>query len=126
MSNGKIKIEIPDVDTASGLNLCDDDFDIYINSLRIFVSKIPASLEKLRIVSAETINNYAVCVHGVKGMSQYVGAEEVRKMALDLEKKAKASDIDGVLAENDKFILYTEKILSNINNWLITHDNSCK
>ena len=111
-------IEIPGVDSASGLNLCDGNMDIYLNSLRLYISSIPVSLEKMRSVSQETLADYAITVHSVKSMSQYIGAEEVRKTAKELEALAKSDDLAGVLAQNEAFIPYAQGIVADVQGWL--------
>jgi len=111
-------IEIAEVDANSGLELCDGNTEIYLNSLRLYLSSTPVALEKMRGVSQETLSTYAVTVHGVKSMSHYIGAEEARKTAKELEAMAKANDLAGVLAKNEAFIKYSEKIVDNVRNWL--------
>ena len=111
-------IEIPGLDTNSGLELCDGNEKIYINSLRLFVSSTPESLEKMRGVSGETLEKYSVVAHSVKSMSEYAGAEEVRKAAKELEALAKAGDLAGVLAKNEAFIKYAGGIVEGVRSWL--------
>jgi len=111
-------IEIPDVDAASGLDLCDGNMEIYIKSLRLYASSIPVSLEKMRGVSQETLADYAITVHSVKSMSEYIGAEEARKTAKQLEALAKSGDLAGVLAQNESFIKYAQGIVSGVQSWL--------
>ena len=118
MDNEKLTINIPGLNVESGLGLCDGDVPIYLNSLRLCVSNLPASLEKMRIVSAETLRDYSVLVHGAKGISAYIGAEDARKMAKDLEAKAKSGDLAGVLANNDAFIKHMGDLIVGIRNWL--------
>ena len=111
-------IEIPGIDAASGLDLCDGDMNIYLNALRLYVSSIPVSLEKMRGVSPETLADYAITVHSVKSMSQYIGAEEVRKTAKQLEVLAKNGNLAGILAQNDAFIQYAQGIVAGVQGWL--------
>jgi len=111
-------IKISGINTASGLELCDGDEEIYIRSLRLFVSNIPASLEKLKNVTAENLPGYAITVHGVKGISQYVGADEAVETAKKLEAKAKAGNLAEVVAANDAFLKYVQSLVDGIKNWL--------
>jgi HPt (histidine-containing phosphotransfer) domain-containing protein len=111
-------IEIPGLDTDSGLELCDGNEKIYVNSLHLFVSSTPESLEKMKTVSQETLENYSVVAHSVKSMSEYTGAEEVRKSAIELEALAKAGDLAGVLAKNEAFIKYAVDIVEGVRDWL--------
>ena len=111
-------IEIPGLDTASGMDLCDGDTNIYLNALRLYVSSIPASLEKMRGVSQETLGDYAITAHSVKSMSEYIGAEEARKTAKQLEALAKGGDWAGVLAQNETFLQYAQGIVGSVQSWL--------
>jgi len=113
-----MEIKISGINAAGGLELCDGDEEIYIRSLRLFVSNIPESLEVLKNVSAETLANYAIKVHGVKGISQYVGADEAVSTAKKLEAMAKAGNLAGVMADNDAFIKYVQKLVDNVKQWL--------
>jgi HPt (histidine-containing phosphotransfer) domain-containing protein len=111
-------IEIPGLDTASGLDLCDGDTNIYLNALRLYVASIPVSLEKMKGVSRETLADYAITAHSVKSMSEYIGAEEARQNAKQLEALAKSGDFDGVLALNEAFIPYAQGIVAGVQDWL--------
>ena len=117
-------IEIPEIDVNSGLELCDGDMGIYLNSLRLYVSSIPTSLEKMSGVSDGTLKDYSITVHGVKSMSEYIGAEEARKTAKQLEDLAKGGDLAGVLAQNEAFINYAQNIVAGVRNWLEKNDPS--
>ena len=119
-------IKIPGIDANSGLELCDGDMGIYLNSLRLYVSSIPASLEKMRGVSEKTLKDYSITVHSVKSMSEYVGAEEIRKTAKQLEALSKDGDLNGVLAKNEAFIKFAESIVGNIRNWLESKEQLTK
>ena len=123
MGNEQLVIEIPGINTKSGLDLCDGDLNIYLHSLRLYLSNMPVTLDKLRDVSVETLGNYAVSVHGAKGISEYIGAEDAKKMAKQLESMAKNGDLAGVLSQNEAFIKHSEGLIDSIRNWL--KQNSC-
>jgi hypothetical protein len=72
----------------------------------------------MRSVSAGTLAEYRVKVHGVKSTSESIGAMEARKMAAELEALAKAGDLSGVLAKNEELLRYVDKLLGNIRIWL--------
>jgi len=69
-------------------------------------------------VSEKTLKDYSVIVHEVKSMSQYIGAEETRKSAKQLEAMARDGDLAGVLTLNEAFIKHTKKIVDNVQKWL--------
>ena len=113
-----MKIEIPGLDVKKGLELYDDDEELYLIILRSYVKNTPDVLDKLRDVSSDTLGDYAITVHGIKGTSTNIGAEDLRKAALELELLAKAGDLAGVQAGNEAFIKKGEVLISDIRSWL--------
>jgi CheY-like chemotaxis protein len=111
-------IEIPGVDAERVMELYAGDFGIYLPVLRSYVSVIPDALDIMSRVSAETLPEYIVKVHGVKSTSDGIGAEEARKMAYELEMLAKAGDLSAVLAKNGALLQYVKELLANIRSWL--------
>jgi len=106
MSKEQVKVEIPGVRAEEGLNLCDDDFDIYLRSLHLFVTNVPETLIKMSAVTSETLHDYSVRAHGIKGISQYIGAEDVRIKAKKLEQMSKDGDFSGFTIHfNPRFML---------------------
>ena len=117
-------IEIPGVDAYSGLKICEGNLDFYLRILRLYVSNMPAVLEKIRNVSKETLRDYTINVHSLKSNSEYIGAEEARKTAKLLEETAKGGDLAGVQAQNEAFIKYVENLIDDIRSWLEKHEAS--
>jgi len=111
-------IEIPGLDTASGLDLCDGNVNIYLNSLRLFATGTPEDLEKMKDVTGETLEEYSVAAHSVKSMSRYIGADKLRETAKQMEALADAGDLAGVSAQNKDFLKYANSIVDNVKNWL--------
>ncbi|MDR2576167.1 MAG: hypothetical protein LBC52_06975 [Treponema sp.] len=113
---------IPGVDETIFNNLMDGDEELYISVLSLYIEKTPSVLSKLAAVTKETLAEYAVTVHGFKGACANICAEEARKMAYNLELKAKAGDWSGVQAGNTPFIKYVENILiPNLKDWYENH-----
>ena len=114
--------EIPGLDVKKGLGLYGGDTDIYIPILRSYAQNTPELLENLKNVSMESLPQYAINVHGLKGASASIGAEDIRKRGLDLELRSKAGDLSGVLELNDMFLRDTGILIENITNWLAQQD----
>jgi signal transduction histidine kinase/CheY-like chemotaxis protein len=117
-----VKIDIPGVDEKKIMEMYDGDFEIFLPVLRSYLSVIPDALEKMSHVTRETLPQYTVTVHGVKSTSDSIGAEEARKMALELEMAAKAGDFPLIQAKNGALIQYVKDLLSNIQKWLAKTD----
>ena len=111
-------IVIPGVDAEAGSFLYGGEMDIYLSVLRSFAGSIPAAIEKLRTVSAETLPQYATVVHGLKGSCASIGAEGVREKAYSQEMKSKAGDLNGVLADNEALLKQAEQLVKDIQSWL--------
>ena len=111
-------IEIPGIDVDKGLDLCDGDLDTYVRFLRRYVTSMPESLSKMRNVSEATLKDYTISAHGVKGISEIIGATDVIKTARQLEAMAKEGNLTGVLAQNEAFLKYAETIVAGIQSWL--------
>jgi len=115
-------ITIQGVDAVRGLSYYGGETEIYLSILRSFTVNAPKILDKLRIVSRETLSDYAISVHGLKGANANIGAETMRQAAANLEAKSRAEDLDGVLAENNQFIKDMETLVANIKTWLEQHN----
>ena len=113
-----MKIEIPGVDTEKGMDLYDDDEDLYLIVLRSFATNTPGVLDKLRIVTKENLAEYAATIHGMKGTSTTIGAETLRSAALKLETFAKAGDFEGVIDGNEAFLNQATALVNDIKAWL--------
>jgi PAS domain S-box-containing protein len=116
-------IEIPGVDTKKGLSLYAGDTDIYLSLLRSYIANTPGVLEKLRSVTAETLSDYVISVHGLKGTSAGIGAEGIRAAALELEARSRAGDLDFVLAHNGDLIADAYVSVDNIKAWIQNYDS---
>ncbi|MCL2791908.1 MAG: hypothetical protein FWD87_02345 [Spirochaetaceae bacterium] len=121
-----MEIKIPGIDVDKGLELYEGDTNMYLRFLRLYVTKMPEALAKLRNVSENTLKDYVISIHGAKGISDVIGAEEARKTAKQLEAMAKEGDLAGVLAQNNAFISYAENLVDNIRSWLEKYDASNK
>lgn len=118
MSNESTKITIPDIDSESGLRLCDDDINIYTQSLRLFTTNIPETLDKIRNVTESNLRDYTARVHGIKGISVYIGAAKAVEAAREMEEMGKKGNLAGILERNEGFIKGIEALIENIKTWL--------
>jgi CheY-like chemotaxis protein len=115
-------LEIPGIDTEKVMDLYAGDLEIYLPVLRSYLSVIPDALDIMSRVCAENLPEYVVKVHGVKSTSDGIGAEEARKMALELEMLGKAGNLSAVLEKNGALLQYVKNLLINIQNWLAKID----
>ena len=111
-------IKILGIDKEKGLSLYGNDLELYLSVLRSYVANTPAVIDSLRHVTKEALSVYAANVHGLKGSSGSIGAEEVRMKAASLEVAAKAGNMTEVLAENEILIKDTVALVAAIQGWL--------
>jgi CheY-like chemotaxis protein len=88
--------------------------EAYLEVLRSYAAETVQLLEKLRVVTGETLADYAVTVHGIKGSSNGICALELGQRAQVLETAAKAGDFDFVADHNGPFLETAGELLSNI------------
>jgi len=86
----------------------------YMDILRSWCKHTPALLEKLKNITSENLPEYSITVHGIKGSSYGIFANEIGKMAQELEGFAKAGDFASVQKKNADFIAMTESALQEL------------
>ncbi|MCL2557050.1 MAG: Hpt domain-containing protein [Treponema sp.] len=79
---------------------------IYCEVLRVWCKHIQTSVEKLRrlaqaIEEGDNLNEYVIAVHGLKGSSYGICADEIGKRAGALESAGRRGDVAFVLANNE-------------------------
>ncbi|MCL2009380.1 MAG: ATP-binding protein [Synergistaceae bacterium] len=85
--------------------------DAYLGVIRSYATHTPALLDKLRFVSEESLKDYAVTIHGIKGSSYGISAKKVGKLAEALEDAAKDGNFTAVMRDNGPFIKEAEALL---------------
>jgi PAS domain S-box-containing protein len=105
--------EVAGLDLEGGLARYGGE-ETYLGILRSYAVHTPELLERLRSLSRETLGDYAVTVHGIKGASLGICAGETGKQAEKLEAAAKAGDYGRVERDNGGFIEKTESLLTRI------------
>jgi HPt (histidine-containing phosphotransfer) domain-containing protein len=110
-------IEISGIDVQKGLQLFEDDEEIYLKVLQSYAANTPETLKILRDVSAETLPKYLIKIHGLRGTSANIGAECMKQKAKEIETIAKAGDLESLKEKNEPFVKEMEQLLQNINDW---------
>ncbi|MCL1823219.1 MAG: ATP-binding protein [Oscillospiraceae bacterium] len=105
---------ISGLNAAQGLNVFEDDEDDYISALRSFIKSASGIIEKLKDVKKDNLSEYVINVHGLKSVSAWICAEEIREKALELELLAKEGDLSGVLERNGAFLNKVVEFISEL------------
>jgi signal transduction histidine kinase/DNA-binding NarL/FixJ family response regulator/HPt (histidine-containing phosphotransfer) domain-containing protein len=87
----------------------------FIPVLTSFTVHIPAQLLEMADNLQNSLPDYAIKVHGLKGACNNICAKEAAALAFELEKAAKAGDIDFVRANHGAFEKTLNTLLENLN-----------
>jgi HPt (histidine-containing phosphotransfer) domain-containing protein len=101
------------MDFAAGIKRYGSE-EIYLRILRSYLTHSPGLLDRLRSPARETLPDYTVTVHGLKGASYGICADAIGKAAEELEFAAKAGEYEKVEAKNAAFIAKVEASLEQL------------
>jgi PAS domain S-box-containing protein len=87
---------------------------IYVSVLDSYVKSTGELLDGLRHFDKNSLGDYATTIHGIKGASLGVCANEVGAMAEALESAAKSGDVRFLETMNAAFLDTAEKLLSEL------------
>jgi len=76
------------LDVEKGIQRFGGDRESYMQILRSFTASARSLLTSVRGVTEDNLANYAINVHGIKGSSRSIFADNTGNMAEDLEKAA--------------------------------------
>jgi HPt (histidine-containing phosphotransfer) domain-containing protein len=102
------------IDLAAGKERYNNDA-AFLEVIRSYCVHTPALLEKIRGFSEEGLDQYAIAVHGLKGSSYSICADEAGNYAAVLETAARAGDIETIKAKNGGLVNTVEILLSGLN-----------
>jgi signal transduction histidine kinase/CheY-like chemotaxis protein len=88
--------------------------DVYLKILRSYIDTTQSLLGQLHLVDRDTLEDYAIRVHGIKGSSRGIGAFNVGDIAEALEHAAKAGDMDFISKNNKSLINAAGLLILNI------------
>ena len=114
-----LKEDIPGLDMDRGIAHFGFSEEAYYKVLQSYVKNTRSLLDIIKDVSMETLEKYGVTVHGIKGSSRGVFAKKVANEAEALENAAVSGQIDYITANNDRFLVMIEKLLSDIEGALV-------
>ena len=106
--------EIAGLDITKGLEQFNGEEKTYLKLLRSYASSVGSMLDAIETVNEDKINDYKIKVHGIKGTSLDIFAEQVGKDARDLEEAAKAGNIGFINNNNPTFLKTARKLVSDI------------
>ena len=110
---------IDGIDIAKGVEHFGNDEDTYYEVLRSFAVNTPQLLEASKGVNEYNLSDYAIIVHGIKGSSRGIFANDFGDIAETLEMAAKGGDIKYVRKNNPLFLEAGWNLLADIDKFLV-------
>ena len=107
-------LTIEGIDIQAGKKRYPDD--TYIDVLQAYNKHIPPLLDVLR--RRETIEEYITTVHGIKGASFGICADDIARQAAALEAAGRSGDTQFIDTNNGPFIETVSSILQQLNDFL--------
>lgn len=109
---------MPEIDCAEGIKNIGGSLEKYNELLQIYYTEMSQILEILPELANENLEQFKIKIHGVKGSSRNVGAEQVSKHALQLEEWAKAGKQEEILSQLDLFLKELDGVMVRIASYL--------
>jgi signal transduction histidine kinase/DNA-binding response OmpR family regulator/HPt (histidine-containing phosphotransfer) domain-containing protein len=109
-------VRVDGLDAEKGMERFGGDGRAYMESLRSYVAHTPELLDAAR--NTERLGDYAITVHGIKGSSRGISADDIGQKAEELEHAAKAGKIDLVTEKNGSFLLAAELFIADLSGLL--------
>jgi len=123
-SNSLLSVkEIKGLDITKGLERFDGDEKIYLKLLRSYAVSVSSMLDAIENITGEkpessSLADYKVKIHGIKGTSFDIFADQIGKDAASLEDAAKRNDINYINNNNPAFMDCARKLVSDIEKML--------
>ncbi|MDR0465135.1 MAG: hypothetical protein LBG94_08505, partial [Treponema sp.] len=116
--------EIKGLDISKGLERFDGDEKIYLKLLHSYAISVGSMLDTIESIcekklqpqteSDTSLADYKVKVHGIKGTSFDIFADQIGKDAASLEDAAKRSDVSFINDNTPAFLVSARKLVSDI------------
>jgi len=104
---------IPGLNISVGLAFFQNDPNSYLSVLRSFIKYTPTKIDVIKNADSD-LGAYRIAVHGLKGTSKGIGAEELGERAEKMEKAAAVGDLGFIRANGLAFIETAEKLVADI------------
>jgi CheY-like chemotaxis protein len=114
------------LDIVRGIDRYEGDEETYLKILRSYAASVRSMLGLIKTVSEDGLAGYKVKVHGIKGASYDIFAEQIGQKAEALEHAASAGDLGFISEHNPPFLEAAGKFIDDISKLLsaIGSDNT--
>lgn len=95
-----------------------DDREIALIVIETFLSDAPDQLQKLQTsLDTNHVKNAEITAHAIKGAAANISAPEVREIAFEMEKSAKAGMLDAVRVQMDPLRKAIAELTVKLQEW---------
>lgn len=116
--NLPIKSLMPEIDCAQGIKNIGGSLEKYNDLLQVYYKEMSQILEVLSDLAEEDLEQFKIKVHGIKGSSRNIGAQQLSNSALQMEEWAKNDKKEEILAQLDTFLKELDAVMTRINAYL--------
>jgi CheY-like chemotaxis protein len=113
-----LETAIPGIDSEKGMKRFGEDWNIYWDVVKSFAHNTAPLLDNIRGFPSEfprtEMSEYIIVVHGIKGTSRSIGADDLGTQAEALERAARAGNFDFIRENHDAFIRTVDQLLGEI------------
>ena len=110
--------KVEGLDWQTGLYFSAGSRDAYLCVIRSYVKNTTRLIFWICNVTEETLCDYTIHIHGIKGSSYAIGAVDIAKQAGELEDAARAGDFQLVSRNTPIFVENAKKLLNTLSNLL--------
>jgi len=110
------------LDYDKGVERFGGDEEVYISVLKSYMINTRNLLDLISTVTENKLYDYEISVHSIKGSSFGICADAVGRLAADLERAAKAYELNYIQKHNLPFIDVIRELLDEIESMLCTSD----
>jgi CheY-like chemotaxis protein len=115
---GQIGGSEPFFDPEASLGQLGGDEELMAEVLEMYIDSTPDILANLKKFSGESLADYALAAHSLKGSSLNIGAARVGEMAAAMEKAAKGGDREAVSGGTQPLIEAAEALIGEMRGYL--------
>ncbi|MDR0464300.1 MAG: response regulator [Treponema sp.] len=115
--------EIAGLDVPKGIQRFGGNESAYIDVLRAYSADVNFALKNIEAVTEQTLKNYIITVHGIKGTSYDIFANQIAEEALKLEMEGKAGNFEFIKENNPAFMENVRNLVFNIDDFLASLDS---
>ena len=116
-------ISIEGIDVKKGVQLSGGTIGYFYETLASFHSDVAERLDLIReCVFTRDLSRYTTFVHAIRSASANIGANELSRLAHDLENAGVKKDWDYITHRTDNFLTALQQLSSNIQTALVSYD----